>query len=65
MINITSLRRKVAIDNNIGTVGGPVDLAIISKGEGFIWLKRKHYFKSELNPQYIYSHYLPIKEEEH
>ena len=61
MINITSLRRKVAIDNNIGTVGGPVDLAIISKGEGFIWLKRKHYFDPNLNPQYMYSHYLPIR----
>ena len=59
MINITSLRRKVAIDNNIGTVGGPVDLAIISKGEGFIWLKRKHYFDPTLNPQYMYSHYIP------
>lgn len=59
MINITSLRRKVAIDNNIGTVGGPVDLAIISKGEGFIWLKRKHYFDPKLNPQYMYSHYIP------
>lgn len=57
MINITSLRRKVAIDNNIGTVGGPVDLAIISKGEGFIWLKRKHYFEQSLNPQYLYSRY--------
>ena len=60
MINITSLRRKVAIDNNIGTVGGPVDLAIISKGEGFIWLKRKHYFDPTLNPQYMYSHYIPM-----
>ena len=42
MINITSLRRKVALDNNIGTVGGPIDVAIISKCDGFIWLKRKH-----------------------
>lgn len=57
MINITSLRRKVALDNNIGTVGGPVDVAIISKGDGFIWLKRKHYFDSKYNPQYFYSHF--------
>lgn len=57
MINITSLRRKVAMDRNIGTVGGPIDVAIISKGDGFIWLKRKHYFDPQYNPQYFYSHF--------
>ena len=36
MINITSLRRKVAIDSNIGTVGGPIDVAMITKSDGFI-----------------------------
>lgn len=58
MINITSLRRKVAIDSNIGTVGGPVDVAMITKSDGFIWMKRKHYFEQSYNPQYFYSHYL-------
>lgn len=58
MINITSLRRKVALDNNIGTVGGPIDVAIISKNDGFIWMKRKHYFDRVYNPQYFYSHYM-------
>ena len=58
LINITSLRRKVALDNNIGTVGGPIDVAIISKCDGFIWLKRKHYFDRAYNPQYFYSHYM-------
>ena len=62
MINITSLRRKVALDNNIGTVGGPIDVSIISKGDGFIWLKRKHYFDRKLNPQYFYSHFESNKE---
>jgi len=57
MINITSLRRRVAIDNNIGTVGGPIDVAIISKSDGFIWLKRKHYFDAKYNPQYLMTHY--------
>lgn len=63
MINITSLRRKVAIDRNIGTVGGPIDVSIISKGDGFIWLKRKHYFDRKYNPQYFYSHFDHYKEE--
>lgn len=58
MINITSLRRKVAIDSNIGTVGGPIDVAMITKSDGFIWMKRKHYFDQSYNPQYFYSHYL-------
>lgn len=57
MINITSLRRKVALDQNIGTVGGPIDVSIITKSDGFIWLKRKHYFDRKYNPQYYYSHY--------
>jgi len=57
MINITSLRRKVALDGNIGTVGGPIDVAIITKGDGLIWMKRKHYFDLKYNPQYIYTHY--------
>ena len=65
MINITSLRRKVAIDDNNGTVGGPIDVAIISKGDGFIWLKRKHYFDQKYNPQYFYSHYLAEKEDKY
>jgi hypothetical protein len=32
------------------TVGGAIEVAAISKHEGFKWIKRKHYFNSELNP---------------
>ncbi len=53
MVNLTSMRRRVAIDSNSRTVGGPIDVAIISKGDGFIWAKRKHYFESDMNPQYF------------
>ncbi|OPH47723.1 hypothetical protein BC351_11085 [Paenibacillus ferrarius] len=31
------------------TVGGPVDIAVITKYEGFKWIKRKHYFDNGLN----------------
>lgn len=31
------------------TVGGPIELAGITKHEGFKWIKRKHYYRSELN----------------
>lgn len=57
MINITSVRRRVAIDGNIGTVGGPIDVAIVTRGDGFIWLKRKHYFEAKKNPQYMHNRY--------
>ena len=42
LIHITSLKRKV--DSNLETVGGDIDVAIITKGDGFIWKKRKNYF---------------------
>lgn len=58
MINITSIKRQVVIDQNIGTVGGPIDLAIISKCDGFIWIKRKLYFDSKLNPQFLIKKFL-------
>ena len=33
------------------TVGGPIEIAAISKHEGFRWIRRKHYFDRELNPE--------------
>jgi hypothetical protein len=32
------------------TVGGPVEIAAITKHEGFKWVRRKHYWDSALNP---------------
>lgn len=32
-------------------VGGPIEVAGITKHEGFKWVKRKHYFNAELNPE--------------
>ncbi|MEQ8924293.1 MAG: hypothetical protein RLO81_00685 [Fulvivirga sp.] len=51
LINLTYLKRRVTFDQE--SVGGPVDVAVITKGDGFIWIKRKHYFKPELNLQYL------------
>ena len=31
-------------------VGGPTEIAAITKHEGFKWVQRKYYFQSELNP---------------
>lgn len=51
LVNMTAFKRKVS--NDTETVGGPIDVAIISKGDGFIWVKRKHYFNKELNSHYF------------
>lgn len=51
LVNLTSLKRRISLD--LETVGGPIDVAVISKGDGFIWIKRKHYFDAGLNPHFI------------
>ena len=32
------------------SVGGPIDIAAITKHEGFKWVKRKYYFTRDINP---------------
>ncbi len=32
------------------TVGGPIEIAAITKHEGFKWVRRKHYYSGTLNP---------------
>lgn len=51
LVNLTSIKRRVS--RGMETVGGPIDVAIISQAEGFVWVKRKHYFPQELNSRYF------------
>jgi hypothetical protein len=51
LVRMTCLKRHITTDEE--SVGGPVDVAVITKGDGFIWIKRKHYFDRELNPHYF------------
>lgn len=51
LINITHMKQLVSTEQE--TVGGPVDIAVISKGDGLVWIKRKHYFPTEINEKYI------------
>jgi len=51
LVNLTKFKRRISTQQE--TVGGPIDVAVITKGDGFVWTKRKHYFKPELNPRYI------------
>ncbi len=55
LVSLTSFKRRVSADAE--TVGGPVDVALISKGDGFIWIKRKHYFKPELNYAFFQNYF--------
>lgn len=54
LIYLTYLKRRITFAQE--SVGGPVDVAVITKGDGFIWIKRKHYFKPELN-QHFFNNY--------
>ena len=55
LVNLTSLKRRVSAEQE--TVGGPIDVAVISKGDGFVWIKRKHYFRSELNQNFSHNYF--------
>lgn len=55
LVNITSVKRKFSADRE--TVAGPIDVAVISKTDGFVWVKRKHYFTPEFNPRYFWRKY--------
>ena len=58
LVNITSLKRRVSMGAE--TVGGPVDVAVISKHDGFVWIKKKQYYSAALNPSYK----IPSQEED-
>ncbi|QCB38409.1 hypothetical protein E5554_11515 [Sphingobium sp. PAMC28499] len=51
LVNLTSIKRRVS--RGMETVGGPIDVAVISRSEGFVWVKRKHYFPAELNSRFF------------
>jgi hypothetical protein len=51
LVALTSFKRRMSKD--LETVGGAIDVAVISKGDGFVWIKRKHYFERDLNPRYF------------
>lgn len=47
LVQITLIRRKMSLDPE--TVREPVDVALISKSDGFVWIKRKRYYDPDLN----------------
>jgi hypothetical protein len=61
LVNLTAFKRRITQD--IETVGGPVDVAVISKGDGFIWVKRKHYFPADLNQHFFANYFRGISDD--
>ena len=55
LVDLSSFEQQMSPDSE--TVGGPVDVAVISKGDGFIWIDRKHYFRKELNDHFFRNYY--------
>ena len=51
LVSLSSFNKRLSLEAE--TVGEPIDVAVISKGDGFIWINRKHYFKRELNHRYF------------
>lgn len=54
LVFMESMKERVTTGDE--SVSGPIDVAVISKGDGFIWIKRKHYFDPKLNPRFFNRH---------
>lgn len=51
LVMLESLKEKVTRPSEF--VSGPIDVAIITRHEGFVWAKRKLYFDPKLNSQFF------------
>jgi hypothetical protein len=51
LLTLESLKERVTSSSE--SVGGPIDVAAVTKSEGLVWLRRKHYFEPSLNPRYF------------
>jgi hypothetical protein len=51
LIELESLKERVTRPSE--SVSGPIDVAVISKHDGFVWIDRKHYFRPELNHRFF------------
>ena len=52
LISVTNLQRHISSSDE--SVGGPIDVAVITRSEGFIWIKHKDWFRHDLNPNTKY-----------
>lgn len=50
LLGLDSLKERVTASSE--SVSGPIDVAAITKGEGLVWIRRKHYFDPAHNMRY-------------
>ena len=50
MVETTAGYVRFALKKQPKTVGGPVEIAAITKHEGFRWVQRRHFYPAALNP---------------
>ncbi|WP_067725160.1 hypothetical protein [Oceanobacillus damuensis] len=50
LVNLTSFKRRVTRATE--SVGPPIDVAVITKGDGFVWMKRKNYVDPVINARF-------------
>lgn len=50
LLGLQSLKERVTSPSE--SVGGPIDVAAITKSEGLVWIRRKHFFDASLNMRY-------------
>lgn len=62
LVNLTAFKRRMT--ESLETVGGPIDVAVISKGDGMVWVKRKLYFPKELNQHFFENYFKGLKNEQ-
>lgn len=46
LVSLTAFKARMSVEQQ-ETVGGPIDVAVISRGEGFAWVKRKSPMEAE------------------
>lgn len=51
LLQLESLKERVTSPSE--SVGGPVDVAVVTKSEGLVWIKRKHFFDPNLNLKFV------------
>ena len=55
LVSLTSFKQRISIGKE--TVGGPIDVALVTKGDGFVWIKRKEYFDRNLNHAFFANYF--------
>jgi hypothetical protein len=51
LVSLESLKEKFSRPTE--SVGGPIDVAVITRSEGLVWIRRKHFFHADFNVKFI------------